>query len=481
MAGIGIQLNKIFDKHTVTASIYGIGFSIMYTIAPMLVVVVSLLTMYRILGFDVVEYQERELFSSSIIYIFIFSLLTSAPFSTVISKYLSDRIFEQRYDDIRPCIYVGTISNLTLSSVIAIPFYICEVLIGQVPSYYVFTTYMLYLGLTLTFSSMLYNSILKEYKKISLLFVSCMGLAILLSIVFRYIMDFSVTYSMLLAMAIGSLLIASLELANVIRYFPGNSRNYRAVLRYYGKHWGLIVSNTLYTTGLFVHNFVFWAQPWHMVIRNVYYCNQPYDMATCLAMLMNVSANVLFISRLEMHFHSRYKEYTDCVIGGKLDRIEKAKARMFRGMSNQIMSLVYMQFMIAIAVFLLAVVVLPLFGFSGMVMEIFPQLAVGYFISYLMYAELLFLYYFDDITGALINGFLFFTGTLVGSIISSGLPVIWYGSGFTAGSFLAFTFSYFRLSWIEKNLDSFVFCRGSVLMQVKEEMPSSKVYEKKSV
>lgn len=34
-----------------------------------------------------------------------------------------------------------------------------------------------------------------------------------------------------------------------------------------------------------------------------------------------------------------------------------------------------------------------------MTLKIYPSLAVGYFILFLMYAEIIFLYYFDDLTG----------------------------------------------------------------------------------
>ena len=361
MAGIGIQLTKIFDKHTLTTSLYGIGFSIMYTIAPMLVVVGCLLGMYKVLGFDMVEYADREIFSCSMLYIFIFSLLSSAPFNTVLSKYQTDKIYEQRYEDIRPCIYVGIISNLSFSSLIAIPFYLYEIIVGKVPVYYVFTTYMVFLGLTLTFSTMIYNSILKQYKKISLYFIYSMLLTFLLSIFFRYALKFSVTYSMLLSLAIGFLFIGSLELANVLRYFPANSRKYKEVLHYYGIYWKLIASNFLYTLGLFIHNFVFWTQPSHMVVQNTYVCNQPYDMASCLGIIyQHFRKCIIYFPKWKMHFHERYKEYTDCVIGGKLDSIEKAKKRMFRGLSSQLFSLVHMQFIVTIVIFFISYCYTPL-------------------------------------------------------------------------------------------------------------------------
>lgn len=476
MAGIGIQLTKIFDKHTVTTSIYGIGFSIMYTIAPMLIVVGCLLTMHQVLNFDQVGYMDRELFSTSLLYIFIFSLLTSAPFNTVLSKYQTDKIYEQRYEDVRPCIYLGTIINLTFSSMIAIPFYVYEVVVGKVEVYYAFTSYMSFLALTLTFSTMVSNSILKQYKKISLYFLYSMLVTFILSLIFKYLLGFTTTYSMLLALTIGFLMVASLELANVLRYFPGNSRRYRDVLHYFKIYWKLILSIFLYTFGLFVHNFIFWTQSGSMVVRNTYICNPSYDMASCLAMITSISASVLFISRVEMHFQERYKEYTNCIIGGKLDSIEKAKKRMFRGLASQLLSLTHIQFIVTVILFLLAIVILPIIGFAGIIMDIYPMLAVGYFIAYLMYSELLFLYYYDDSNGAAINSLIFAGVTIVGSILTTGLSEIWYGAGFAAGAFLSFTYSYFRLSWIEKNIDSHIFCRGTLLKQVFAKMPDSEVY-----
>lgn len=476
MAGIGVQLNKIFDKETVVTSLYGISFSFTYTIAPMLVVIGCLLAMYKVLGFDEVGYLEREIFSCSILYVFIFSLLTSSPFNSVLSKYLTDRIYERKYEDARPCIYVGVITNLTFSSLLAVPFYIYAIIVGEIPLYYVFTTYMCFLGLTLTFATMIFSSILKQYKKITAYFVYSMVLAFFLSIVFHYVLHFSVTYSMLLALTIGFLFIASLELSAVLHYFPENSRRYRDVFVYFKVYWKLIAANFLYILGLFVHNFVYWTQPWNLVVCNTYVCNQPYDMASFLAMITNVSATILFVSRVEMQFHERYQDYVEAVIGGKLDSIEKTKNRMFRNLFSQILSLAHLQFIISVVIYLVAIIVLPIIGFGGMTMRIYPQLAVGYFICFLMYSAMLFLYYFDDLTGALLNGAIFVTISFVGSIITTKMSPMWYGAGFTVASLAAFTFSYFRLSWVEKNLDYHIFCRGIIIEQVNKDKPEPDIY-----
>lgn len=476
MAGIGVKLNKIFNKHTIISSIYGIGFSFTYTVAPMISIIGCLLVMYRLLEFDTVSVIERELFSCSVLYIFIFSMLTSAPFNAVLLKYQSDKIYEKKYEDIRPCIIAGTITIMTLSSLIAVPFCIRAVLIGGIDADYMLIAFMVYLSFCLTLSTMIHNYILNQYKTICILFICSMSLTVILSVVFRYIFRFSITFSMFFSLSIGFTLLAALELANVLRFFPSSSRNYRDVFSYYRHYWKLIASNFLYTLGLYAHNFVFWNQPWRLVVHNTFICNQPYDMASFLAMFTNISANVFFISKVEMHFQEKYKNYIEAIIGGKLDTIEKAKKRMFQVLSLQMVSLAHFQFIVSVIIYLIAVIVLPSAGFSGLVMEMYPQLSVGYFITFLMYSELLFLYYFNDMTGATINGVIFALGSICGSLLSSQLTAEWYGAGFTVAGFLAFTYSYFRLRWIEKNIDFHVFCRGTIVERVKETMPRQDVY-----
>lgn len=478
MAGIGIKLNRIFNRNTVTTALYGIVCSVGYTIAPMLVVIICLMGMETVLGFDTLDGTERELFSCTILYIFIFSLITTSPYNSVLSKYMTDRIYEERYEDIRPSIHFGVTAILATAAILGIPFYTHEYLVGHVPLYYVVTSFWGYLSLTLVFTVMIYNSILKAYKKISIYFFLGMSLTFLLSLFFRFILHWTITYSMLLAMTIGLFLIAVLEMNNASKYFKVTSGRYRPIAHYFKRYWMLVVANGFYSLGLFSHNFVFWTHPWRMTVVNSYVCNQPYDMATCIAMFTNISATTMFISRLEMHFHDRYAGYMESIIGGKLDSIHKFKNRMFRSLSNQLSSLVRLQFAVSIVVFLLAMIFMPIMGASGLTMEIYPLLAVGYLMVFTYYSGLLYLYYFNDLTGSMISSLIFFTVSLVGSIISLNLPVMWYGSGFTVGSFAGFAFVYFRIRWLERHIDEFILCRGSIMQRGFGEKPSALVYER---
>lgn len=477
MAGIGVKLNQIYKKNSVASDLYGFFYSMVVTIAPVMVIIICLMLMEKLLGFDTVGYATRELFSCTILYIFIFSLLTASPFNSVLSRYMSDVIFEERYEDILPCYYVGLFINICFSCLFGIPFCIWEFVVGKVALYYVFTGYCGYVSLVLVFYNMLYLSISKDYKKISLYFFLGMLVCFVLAFFFRYVLHMSITYSMLLAIVIGFWLTAMLEWGKIRQFYPESSREYGRVLQYFGRYWQLILTNFLYTLGLFIHNFVFWTTDSSMHLVNTFVCNQPYDMATCLAMFTNLSASVIFISRVEMYFHERYRAYADAIYGSRGVDIRNTKQRMFRQLASELKTLVRLQFIISVVIYLLFIIFLPQMGYAGEIMRIYPMVAAGYFILFVMYSEIIFLYYYEDLNGALLTAVCFCGATFLTSIVATHLPNIFYGVGIWCGSFVGWSVAYFRLKWIEQHVDEHMFCRGQILKHAKGIKPSAKVYD----
>lgn len=208
------------------------GYSAVVTVAPMFVVIGTIMLMSQLLGYENVGYARRGLFSGTLLYIFIFSLLTAAPFNAVLSRYMSDVIYEERYEDILPCYDVGLLLNILLASLLGIPFCVWEHLVGHVNLIFVFTGFCGYIALVLVFYSMLYLSICKDYQKISLYFLTGMAAALACSLFFVKVCGREIVYSMLLSLTIGFFLTAVLEYATVKRYFKRNSNRYRRVFSY---------------------------------------------------------------------------------------------------------------------------------------------------------------------------------------------------------------------------------------------------------
>jgi len=478
MAGIGVRLNKIYSKKTMLTSLIGIGYSAVITVVPMLLVIGAVMLMEPLLGVSKLNYATRELYSCTVLYIFIFALLTTAPFSAVLSKYLSDVIYEETYQDILPCYYVGLLVNLLFSCLLGVPFCIWLYSSGKIGLEFICVGYLGYMAMVIVFYSMLYLSICKSFAKIAWFFLLGMLCTLGSSVLFVYKLEMETTFSMLLALVLGFMLIASLELAQIKSYFRDNSKKYKEAFLYLGKYKKLILTNFFYMLGVYLHNFVFWSTDLQMVVADRFYSAPDYDMASCLAMLTSATATVIFISRVEMRFHATYKAYSEAVIGGRGMDIESAKRRMFRQMAAELSHLVQIQFVISVSIFFLFIIFLPRLGFSGLVMQIYPVLAVGYFIWFIMNAALIFQYYFSDYSGALLSAFCFCAATFAGSVYATKLSTMWYGTGLVFGAFVGFTVAYFQLRRIEKTLDVHVFCVGSIMKKKQDLRPDNKVFDR---
>ncbi len=478
MAGIGVKLTKIYKKRTLLALTAGLVYSTVVTIAPMLVVILTIWAMGYFLGYDSIGYARRELFACTVLYIFVFSLLTAAPFNPVLSRYMSDVIYEERYDDIMPCFYTGLVMNMIPAAALGFPFALHEYRVGGVAADFVLLSLIGYFGLVFIFYAMLYLFICKDYSKVTGFYCIGMAVTLLASWVMVRLFKVELVWGMLCALDMGILVIAGLELAQLRQYFRENSRRYFRVLPYFGKYWYLAVSNFLYVLGLYVHNFVFWNSDLQMRVVNTFICAQPYDMATFLALLTNITSTVIFISSVEMNFHNRYKEYSESVIGGTLSYIEKSEERIFRQLRAELMNLVRVQFIISVVLFLAFIVALPLFGFSGLVMQIYPCLAAGYYVLFLMYAGLIFLYYFNDLHGAVLSSLVFCAVTWGASLLLTRAPVIWYGLGLFLGALTGWTVIYHRLHWLERHLDRHIFCKGRLMKPVMKQRPTDLVYSR---
>lgn len=479
--GVGVKLKSFYEKRSIAAGVFGIGYSVIVTIAPMLFIVVAVWAMESVLGFASESYLIRDLFSSTIMYIFIFSLLAvHLLFSPVLSRFVQDAVFEERYEDVMPCYQIGLLMTLLFGCIPGALFSLWVHFVGGVEPGFVFLGYCGYVAMILLLYSMAYLSVCKDYERISLFFFVGMAVAFLLALILRFWLHVEVTYSLLAALTAGFSLIGVLEYTALKNYFPKNSGQYKLVFTYCRRWWKLMVSNFFYVLGLYIHNFVFWTHETSSVIAKSFVCNQNYDVATYIAIFTSVSTLIIFISSVEMNFNKKYKAYSEAVIGGKRGDIDAASSRMFRQLSEELLSVVRLQFIITVTVYLLCVVILPQLGFAGSVMRIYPCLAAGFFILFIMHGTLHFLYYFNDFNGAVLTTAGFCIVALLGSIFSMQLSEVWYGLGVVLGALTGWTLAYSRLRWIERNLNTYVFCEGSILRREKQEMPDSKVYSKRA-
>lgn len=478
MAGIGFELKKIFKEDSLSRLTGGIIYSTVVTIGPTIIIITTIVVLYLTLDLLSVPYTDRELLTSTILYGFIFSLLTTAPFNGVMSRYVADKIYEEKYDDILPSFYTGVLLNTLLGAVLGIPFILRLIFIGEVDPTFSFVSYCFFIVLIINFYSMLYLSATKDYKIIAMYHVIGMVIAFILANVFNRA-GLTIIESILFGITIGFLIIAFLEFSYMKKYFNSNSKNYRGCLYYFIKHRNICCSNYIYILGLYIHNFVFWTHPSHLIVAKSYVSMQSYDLASCLAMFTNVSTIIIFTVVAETKFHDKYQQYNEAVIGNTWQNISDAKISMFRLLIQQLRQLAGIQAIITLTLFLIVVITIPNLGFMGSVLTIYPSLVVAFFTIFLMYCNIIFLFYFNDSRGAMLTSIIFCTSVLLGSIFALTLSESFYGLGAFAGAFIGWSFSFLRIQYIEKHFDEHIFCKVSFVKTRVGEMPKSIVYIRK--
>ena len=481
MAGIGFELKKIFRKNSVIEKLRGSVYAATITVGPMILIIVTLFLMYYFLGYSDILFSSKDLLASTILYVFIFSLCTTAPANAVISRYVADKIYENKEDDILPCYYATLAWNVVASSIIGVVFCVREWWVGGVDALYVFSSFSAYMGLVLVFASMLYITAIKEYKKIAGAFAAGLFIALIIGVVLVKVFGVNTEYSIITAFAIGFIIIAFALFGIVKMYFKENSRNYKGVLSYFKLHWKLFFTNTFYTYGLYVHNFVFWTTKHKIIVSDSFLSAPVYDMATCIAMFINISTMVIFIVEVETDFHDQYQIYCQSLMGGIGEEIQYAKSEMFRSIRNELIFIVEIQIIFTISIFFITILVLPMISVGGLITAILPTLTVGYFALFIMYGMIIFIYYFNVYDMALKTAAIFFFITLIGSILCRALPPSLYGLGFLLGAFSGLTYAYYAIQKIEKNLDYYIFCKGTITPKIIEKEYGQKIYENKLV
>lgn len=478
MAGIGYELKNIFKEGSLSRIVGGITYSSLVTVGPTIMVIVTIVVLYLTLGLMSVSYTERELLSSTILYVFIFSLLTTSIFNGVISRYIADKIYEEKYEDILPSFYTGIFLNTLLGSLFGVPFILRVIFVGKVDPMFAFVSYCFFVIMIITFYSMIYLSATKDYKIIALYYAFGMGVAFIsANLLYRF--GFTTIKSILYGVTLGFLIIAFLEFSYMRKFFKSNSKNYKDCLYYFKNHKGICLCNFLYILGIYIHNFVFWTHPSHIIVAKSYVSMQSYDMASCLAMFTNISTIIIFTVMAETKFHDKYQKYNEAVIGKKLNDINRTKKSMFRLLIQQIRYLVAIQALITAIIFLIAIIILPNLGFGGSVISIYPSLVCAFFTIFLMYCNIIFMFYFNDSKGAMLTSIVFCISVLVGSLFSIRFTESLYGLGAFFGAFIGWTFSFFRIQYVEKHFEEHIFCRTTILNKRVEKMPESRVYIRK--
>ena len=468
MAGIGFALRKLFDTKSVTSKFAGVLYASFVTIGPILAFILLLVLVHIGMWYFGIDENTRLIFTTTILYMMISSVIISCAINTVLSRFIAAQIYDNKNEKIRSSVMGAVSLTAVVSMLVGIAFIFPMVFIYNLSLVYSIGLYLFLLMISITFVLMAYISAIKEYAKVALAYFVGLLFGIAVFLMAYYLLDVPIEVGLIFGMAMTFFVINISLLVLTRSFFKGKSTHSFEFLSFFKKHPALFLSGLFYILGLYVHNIIYWY--FSNVSTKVMYLKilPSYDMATFLAMLINLSAMVIFIVKVETSFYEKYQGYVKNIGSANYEEIEKSRKKMKHVLDHELFFLYEVQLVITIVLIALGMVFLPRFNFGGAVLDYFMVLGMAYYCSFSMYFTVVFLYYFDDQRGAMFTTLLFFSATAAASFVIVNISPTYFALGLLIGALASWIFGFNRLKFFIRNVNRNMFCLNAKFMEDKE-------------
>lgn len=442
MAGIGFQLRKILAKDTYAATLRAYLYAGMISSGPWALSIISVMVIgFLSLGY-LVPAQEVGQFLISVTYLMAASLIFTGGLQLFFTRYISDRLFEKRYDIIMPSL-LGVLLAITLAAVL----------------FALLVLYFLFEGTTVLYNILMFgNFVVLCNLWIVIIFLSGMKAynRILLTMLFGYgvmiassfLLGRFKIYGLLTALIIGHGTLLFVFMAEILRLYPAKKLVSFDFLNSKKLYLSLIATGFLYNVGIWVDKFIFWLNPStsHQVIGPLR-SSMLYDLPIFLAYLAIIPGMAVFLVKIETDFAEWYDKLFNAVRdGGSLSYINHARDEMTNTIRDGLFSICKIQGVTIFILLLFAPTILDWLSISRYHLPLFYIDLVGVSIQVVFMALLNVFFYLDKRSVVLKLCFLFVVLNASLTVLSQYLGPAYFGYGFTISLLVCVFVAIYQLS-----------------------------------
>lgn len=466
MAGIGFELKRLFRKEGVLASFRAYSYTGIVCTGPMLLGILLILGVLLLCKWSGTARADRDLLVCMITYTLLASLLVTSFLSMVVTRFVSDMLYEEKLEKILPSFWGSTGIMLVtgdllyglfllFSEATVIQGILCMVLFGE---------------LVVVWNAMSYLTAIKDYRGILLSFVVAVLVTFLVGVLVLW-MGLPAVEGMLLAVSTGYGVMMIWDMVLLYQFFPQSEGGAFTFLRWLDEYLKLAFVGLLTTVGMFAHLVIMWIGPVGMKVKGLFYGAPYYDVPALLAFLTCMITTVNFVVSVEVNFYPKYRNYYSLYNDkGSIKDIMQAEREMVDVLRGELKYTSLKQLFttaLAISVGGTLLKYLPL-GFNDLMEGYFRILCVGYGLYAIGNMILLLLLYFTDYRGALMAAGIFAAATVVGTGILLLVPKVYFGFGFMLGCAVFLGFALMRLDALTGSLSYYVLSVQPVVMEEKK-------------
>lgn len=462
MAGVGFELKKMFKNETKGTNIRGYLVSSLVTAGPTVICISLILFMKYFLQLQGEIYTNIELFISTMVYCYTFSLIVTGGVSFLVVRYISDCFYNGKISRILPSFFGVLIITIGIVNLAVIPF----LYKAPLPLNIKIITYIIFVELCIIWTFSSYITGIKDYMGILLGFLLSAFVIFIGMISFRGVGILSPVMKAFIWISIGFLFTIIFFLYKMIKYYGAKEFDVKYVFHFItiiDEKKRLIFIGVFYYLGIFIHNIIFWFSQEGNIIAGTYRMAAFYDVPIFYAMLSVIPATVMFVVKMETSFYDKYRRFFALIKNdGSIAEISNSKKEMIATLYNELRYIMMAQIIITFISMFLGVVFLPRIGASLLTVDIFMIVTLAAYCQSILFIIMVILLYFDEIKGATMISVLFFVLVTVLTFITLLMGTDYYGYGFFAATVITLLFAFKRLNYYINRIDYYIFSKQPV-------------------
>lgn len=441
MAGIGFELRRILQKDTYTATLRAYVYAGLISSGPWVLSIISVMLIgVMSIGYVVPNVLVRQ-FLVSVTYLMASSLILTGGLQLFFTRFLSDRLFEQKLEVVTPNL-LGVLMCVTLGSGL-LGAAVLTVLFDQS---FVYRLLMLANFVTLCnlWLVVVFLSGMKAYNRILLVMFS--GYALMIASAY-FLRHFGIE-GLLLALLVGHAILLFIFLFDIVRQYPADRLVAFDFLQRRHVFISLLFTGLCYNLGIWVDKFIFWFNPGTSeTVIGPLRASLIYDLPIFLAYLAIIPGMAVFLVRIETDFAEWYDRLFKAVRqGGTLQHIGQLKNEMTLSIRQGLQEICKVQGLTVLLLFLLAPALLAKLGISSHYLPLFYVDLIGVSVQVVFMALLNVFFYLDKRALALELCVLFFLLNACLTLLSLYLGPSFFGYGFTVSLVICSLLGVFRLA-----------------------------------
>jgi uncharacterized membrane protein len=453
MAGIGFTLRRMLAQGGFMGPLQAVTYASVIASGPWITSSASL----ELLGLWSPLHQGShtyEIFLAIVSYVFAFSLIVTGFSQMVASRYLADRLYENRWE-----FFSSAFAELSA------PLFLFQALTSFafllfVPLDVVTKTMsiLLYLAVSGSWIAMVFLTAAKDFRTIVFAFVA--GLVISVAAGLYGAQSWGLA-GQVAGFGAGYLFTFCVLLFEIKREFGLPRVHPEKFWQYFRQFWPLVLTGGIYNMGIWIDKILFWYNPdTGRQVLGALHVSPMYDNAMFLAYLTIVPALGMFTLRLETDFFDTYRAYFSAISAHeRLDELLRVKAEMVSTLGRNLFLIFKVQAPITAFAILFAPEILRFLHVDYFSLFVFRFGCLGAMLHVLHLTVLILLLYLEYRVEALCLALTFFASNTLFTLLAFGGGIGFYGMGYAASCGLTLFVGTQLLARAFRDLEYHVFMR----------------------